>query len=641
MSARFRLVAALGVFGLVVWLPALTPLAQSQNVTWTNLVNVTVNGNLLQKTGGCDGCADAGATSQETISAGDGYVEFTVNEINTFWFAGLSHGNDDAGYGDIDFAFRFNGGGAADVLENGIYQGGDTPYAVGDVFRVAVAGGRVQFFRNGQFIRESATAPQYPLLLDTSLGTMGATIRDARLGVTAPPPEGEGLLEKAGSPQLRPRFTRAEIDAFLPPGGAKGKFTFPSPYNTVGIRLTNASDCDGGQDCVWYVGYSYWRNMNNHVASADMLILLGMDRNRGGGGPTLIRYNKVTDEVQNTGPLFDPSSPYSYSTGEGWYFSGSRPTALYTFLIGSTQLRRYDVITRQFDLMPAMDLAQCRRPAVCPAAAAFIFQPHSSDDDRVHSATVQDAAYQRLGCVVYREATRKFAFYPPPEGYGLDECQIDKSGRWLMLLETTTGGSVSNRIIDLRNGSATRIDDAQGALGHLDMGFGYAVGADNWNPLPNATILLKFPVTSTTRPIGPAVHFNKRWDIVAANHVAHGNASAALPPESQYACGSNASRTTDMADEIVCFPLNSNRNTDGSLDVLVVGQVLTDLDAPGGDLSGDDYAQLPKGNLDVSGNYFIWTTNLGGDRLDAFLVKVPGGRLNPPASPARTRARQQ
>jgi len=55
---------------------------------------------------------------------------------------------------------------------------------------------------------------------------------------------------------------------------------------------------------------------------------------------------------------------------------------------------------------------------------------------------------------------------------------------------------------------------------------------------------------------------------------------------------------------------------------------MTDLDAPGGrDDDGDDYEQVPKGNLDVTGRYFIWTTNLGGDRLDAFLVKIPAERL--------------
>jgi hypothetical protein len=229
--------------------------------------------------------------------------------------------------------------------------------------------------------------------------------------------------------------------------------------------------------------------------------------------------------------------------------------------------------------------------------------------------------------VIYRSPRRQFQFYAPPEGFALDECHIDKSGRWLILQEVDHNGLTQNRVVDVRHGTVTTIDDPDGALGHLDMGYGYAVGADNFNPLPNATILLKFPVASTERPIGPVVHSNQRWDIVAANHIAHGNALRASP-ESQYACGSHASRVPDTADEIVCFSLDSNRNADGSLDVLVVGQVMTDLDAPGGrDVNNDDYTQLPKGNLDVTGQYFIWTTNMAGNRLDAFLVKVPSQLL--------------
>jgi hypothetical protein len=41
----------------------------------------------------------------------------------------------------------------------------------------------------------------------------------------------------------------------------------------------------------------------------------------------------------------------------------------------------------------------------------------------------------------------------------------------------------------------------------------------------------------------------------------------------------------------------------------------------------DNYARLPKGNLDVTGQYFIWTSNMGGDRLDAFMVRVPAHLL--------------
>jgi hypothetical protein len=612
--------------------------AEDELVQWTDLVNATVDpsGTILQKSGGCDGCADAGATSLQQLNAGDGYIEFTVGEATTFMMAGLSHGNDGTDWSDIDFAFRFNGVGAADVMENGVYRGGaDTSYAVGDVFRVAVVNGRVQYFKNGIYLMESAAVPQYPLGLDVTFGSLGATVGNAKIGSFPPPPSGGGFIEKAGSPALRARFTRDQIAAFLPSGGATGPFRFPAPYNTDAVRLTNALDCPG-TDCLWYVGYSYWRNTNNHVASSDMYIFLGTDPNRGGQGPILLQYNKTTDQVQNLGPLFTPSSPYYFATGEGWYFSGTQPTKLYAFLPGSTQLRRYDVLTHQFDSTAALNLSRCPRPATCPSNAAFITQPHSSDDDQIHSATVQDASWQRIGCVVARN--NKYSYYAVTQGYSFDECHVDKSGRWLLFLESSPDGTRLNRVVNLRNGVVRTILDVNGALGHLDMGYGYAVGADTFNSQPNATILLKFPVQSTTRPIGPVVHYNKRWDIAAANHVTHGNAVAGVAPENQYACGSNASRIADMADEIVCFSLDPARNADTSLDVLVVGQVLTDLNAPGGDDgTGADYAKLPKGNLDVTGRYFLWTTNLGGDRLDAFLVKVPAERLVGTTSTASTR----
>ena len=48
------------------------------NVVWTSPVNVTVSGNTITKNGGCNGCWDAGAVSQQTIASGDGAVEFTL-----------------------------------------------------------------------------------------------------------------------------------------------------------------------------------------------------------------------------------------------------------------------------------------------------------------------------------------------------------------------------------------------------------------------------------------------------------------------------------------------------------------------------------------------------------------------------------
>ena len=48
-----------------------------------------------------------------------------------------------------------------------------------------------------------------------------------------------GFVEKADSTAIRPRWTASDIQAFLP---QRGKFTFPAPYGTEAIRLTNSTD---------------------------------------------------------------------------------------------------------------------------------------------------------------------------------------------------------------------------------------------------------------------------------------------------------------------------------------------------------------------------------------------------------------
>jgi YD repeat-containing protein len=64
-----------------------------QNVTWTNVTStITVTGNSIQKTSGTNSWFDAGATSTQTITSGDGYVEFTPGDITTWRMCGLGNG---------------------------------------------------------------------------------------------------------------------------------------------------------------------------------------------------------------------------------------------------------------------------------------------------------------------------------------------------------------------------------------------------------------------------------------------------------------------------------------------------------------------------------------------------------------------
>jgi hypothetical protein len=434
--------------------------------------------------------------------------------------------------------------------------------------------------------------------------------------IAAQSPATGGFVEPATSTSVRAPMTASQIQSLLP---ARGAFVFPAPYLTQGVRLTNATDC-GGSDCVNYVGYSYWRNTNAHVGSGTMYIFVTLDRARGGGGPTLFSLDKASGAVTKAGPLFGASSALSWATGEGWYFSGTRPTALY--VNDGPALKRYDVLSKVsetvFDVSTQPGLFGANR---------MIWQLHSASDDRVHSATLKDGStYADLGCLAYREDMKQFSYYPiRSTSSSYDECQIDKSGRWLLIKENVDGLSgEDNRIIDLSSGTESTLLDQNGAAGHSDSGDGYMVAADNWDSHPNAIKLWKFGQNPLQ---GRLVYHNMDWNVQAPNHVSHANGKPGVAPEQQYVCGSGANRTnSNRANEIICFPL------DGSLRVLVVAPVMTDLNATGG---GDDYSKAPKGNIDVTGQYFIWTSNMGGNRLDAFLVRVPsqvltGGSLSAP-----------
>jgi hypothetical protein len=152
----------------------------------------------------------------------------------------------------------------------------------------------------------------WPLVVAVAL--LGASPLYAQSGAPG------GFLAEATDSGLRSPLSSGQVQIFLPD---RGRFTFPAPYNTTGIRLTNAADC-GGADCVHYVGYSYWRNINNHVGSDTMLVVVSL---RDRGGPTLFTYNKNTGETRNNGPLFDGNHAFSSANGEGWYFSASRPNS--------------------------------------------------------------------------------------------------------------------------------------------------------------------------------------------------------------------------------------------------------------------------------------------------------------------------
>ncbi|HKT31097.1 MAG TPA: LamG-like jellyroll fold domain-containing protein, partial [Gammaproteobacteria bacterium] len=147
-----------------------------QNVVWTNVVNATVNGNSVQKTSGCDGCADAGAVSQQQIS-GNGYLQFTASETTALRVAGLAPVGTAESRASMPFAILLQAG-DAEVLSYGVYQT-DVPFASGDVFKIMVQAGVVSYYKNGKLIYTSTQTPSFPLAADVVLNDLGSTITNA------------------------------------------------------------------------------------------------------------------------------------------------------------------------------------------------------------------------------------------------------------------------------------------------------------------------------------------------------------------------------------------------------------------------------------------------------------------------------
>jgi hypothetical protein len=421
-----------------------------------------------------------------------------------------------------------------------------------------------------------------------------------------------GFIEPQAT-NTRTRWTIPQINTSVPP--SRGPFTFGAPYNTRAVRITDATDCSSpALDCVRSVGYSYWRVSNAHQADPQfMWIFVTLDPARGGNGPNLFRYDKINHNITKIGPMFPAASAFRNQTGEQWSFMSTDANKLY--INDGPRLLRYDVVTQTFSTV--FDVT-------AQFGSRFIWQPHSSRDDTVHSAALYlnggiDQAH-RLGCIVYNQGTAQFRFFAKIGNF--NECHLDHSGRYLLIQEDVqANGSIDECVvIDLQTSVQTILAPDNCPHGHVDAGYGYFVGVNGFGSAPRE-LAITFPGGGA--PVVTGTLFRTaNFSINNTNHLTHQNATTSAITDN-YACGSDATANTNPQNEITCFKLSSAL----PLQQLIVAPVMTDQAATGGGTGGgcfdNTYCKFPKGNLDISGNYFIWTSNLGVGRLDAFLVEVP------------------
>ncbi len=159
----------------------------SLNVTWSNTVNCTANGNNLTKTIGNGGIYDTGGSSRQEITTGPGYVQITANATNTRYAFGLGNTDTNVSTADIDFAMELYLGGLH-ALVHGVDQGIIGTYQANDVLKVAVLFDDtlgqyvVRWYENNlalYTVHSSDTPIVWPLQLDSSIMSYQETISNA------------------------------------------------------------------------------------------------------------------------------------------------------------------------------------------------------------------------------------------------------------------------------------------------------------------------------------------------------------------------------------------------------------------------------------------------------------------------------
>ena len=105
-----------------------------------------------------------------------------------FAMFGLSSGDTDQNYPDIDYAFyTYSATTQLMIYESGTYRGMFGSYSAGQKLKITVESGLVRYWRDGTLLFTSSQAASLPLGVDTSLYSTGATVENATLAGTLVP----------------------------------------------------------------------------------------------------------------------------------------------------------------------------------------------------------------------------------------------------------------------------------------------------------------------------------------------------------------------------------------------------------------------------------------------------------------------
>ncbi len=121
----------------------------------------------------------AGLASGQLLAANtDGWLEFTIRQISTTQYVGLSLTNTDDSPSSINYAFLTSWT-SLWAYENGVPKGAGQSVAIGDVLRIDRTGSTIRYYKNGTLFYTSLAPTTSTLLVDISLDSFGS-VEDLR-----------------------------------------------------------------------------------------------------------------------------------------------------------------------------------------------------------------------------------------------------------------------------------------------------------------------------------------------------------------------------------------------------------------------------------------------------------------------------
>jgi hypothetical protein len=305
------------------------------------------------------------------------------------------------------------------------------------------------------------------------------------------------------------------------------------------------------------IGMSYWRNINQHKNQSDLKVILSKNDQL-----TLYTVDKSNLSVVNSENLGITH------TGEGVFFSSSNPNIIYV----------------PFDEYVAWFNVETKENGIVLTGQGYkIWQLHCDYSEKIWSMTLKDNNYNIVEWGVYKDEYLKTYDL---KGKIPDECQIDKSGKWLLIKEDD-----DNRIIYIPTGVERFISNQNGALGHGDCGFEFAMGENDYSQFAGALDIIKFEDGSHIN-----IYSSGIWNM---GYVSYTNAKDA---------NTNTCLMTTPKELILI-------NIDTKIGRVICPN-LTDIDSYPGK---DKYPARAKANLCPNGQYAAWTAYVNGS-MNCYLV---------------------